>query len=76
MTMSGRFFFKFFVCFKCILSFFRPIFRLYLSACEILAPQLGIEPLPPALAAWGLNHWTASQVPGSIFDCHSEGKEC
>ena len=32
-------------------------------ACGILVPQLGIEPMPPALEAWSLNHWTAMEVP-------------
>ena len=28
----------------------------------ILVPWSGIEPVPPALEAWSLNHWTASKV--------------
>ena len=28
-------------------------------ACEILVPQPGIEPEPPALEVQNLNHWTA-----------------
>ena len=31
-------------------------------ACGILAPQLGIEPVPLALEAWSLNHWTTREV--------------
>ena len=27
-----------------------------------LAPQPGMEPVPPALAAWRLNPWTAREV--------------
>ena len=30
----------------------------------ILFPHLGIRPVPPALEAWSLNHWTASEVAG------------
>ena len=30
--------------------------------------QLGIEPMPPTLRTWSLNHWTSREVPqGSIF---------
>ena len=31
--------------------------------CWILIPWLGIEPVPPAVEAWSLNHWTAREVP-------------
>ena len=33
----------------------------------ILVPQPGIEPMPPVVEAWGLNHWTAREVPAHIF---------
>ena len=33
------------------------------EAGGILVPQLGIEPVPPAVEAWSLNHWTAREVP-------------
>ena len=33
-------------------------------ACEILFPQPGIEPAPPAVEAQSLNHCTAREVPG------------
>ena len=36
-------------------------------ACRIYIPQLGNEPVPPALGAWGLNHWTTREVPGNIY---------
>ena len=36
-------------------------------ACGILVPWLGIEPAPPALEAWSLNHWTAREVPFFFF---------
>ena len=29
----------------------------------ILVLQSGIEPVPPAVEAWILNHWTAKEVP-------------
>ena len=31
-----------------------------------LVPWLGIEPGPPALGAWSLNHWTTKEVPKSL----------
>ena len=33
------------------------------AACGILVPRPGIEPVPPAVEAWSLNHWTAREVP-------------
>ena len=35
--------------------------------CGILVPGLGIEPLPAALEARSLNHWTAREVPTKYF---------
>ena len=35
------------------------------AACQIVVPQPGIEPAPPALEAWSLNHGTTSEVPGT-----------
>ena len=37
-------------------------FWLHCTACGILVPQPGIEPTPPALEVWSLNHWTAKEV--------------
>ena len=37
------------------------------AAGEILVPWLGIEPTPPPLEAWSLNHWTTREVPTSHF---------
>ena len=34
-------------------------------ACGILVPWPGIEPMPPAVDAQSLNHWTAREVPAS-----------
>ena len=38
-------------------------------ACRILVPQPGIEPMPSAVEARNLNHWTAREVPepNSLF---------
>ena len=33
------------------------------SACGILVPQAGIEPMSPAIEAQSSNHWTATEVP-------------
>ena len=35
------------------------------TACGILVPRPGIEPMPPAVEAQSLNHWTTREVPGS-----------
>ena len=37
-------------------------FLLHLVACGILVLQPGIEPVPPAVAVWSLNGWTARSV--------------
>ena len=37
------------------------------AACGILVPQPGIEPVPPAVEAQSLNHWTAREVQVNIF---------
>ena len=36
------------------------------AACRVLVPQRGIKPVPPAVEAWGLNHWTSREVPGGL----------
>ena len=41
-------------------SFF---FWLHREACGALVPQPGMEPMPPALAVWSLNHWATREVP-------------
>ena len=28
-----------------------------------LSSQIGIEPMPPVLKAWSLNHWTTREFP-------------
>ena len=35
------------------------------TAYGILVPYLGIEPVPPAVKAQSLNHWTMREVPTS-----------
>ena len=44
-------------------------FNFYFLAvpCGILVTQAGIEPVPPALEAWSLNHWTAKKSLGGCF---------
>ena len=37
------------------------------AACGILVPQPGIEPVPYAVEARNLNHWTAREVPMTNF---------
>ena len=32
--------------------------------CGILVPQPGMEPVPPTMEAWSLNHWTVREAPG------------
>ena len=32
-----------------------------------LSSLIGMEPVPPAVEAWSLNHWTAREVPNSQF---------
>ena len=33
------------------------------TACGILVPWPGVEPLPPAVEAWSPNHWTTREAP-------------
>ena len=40
-------------------------FWLYYVACRTLAPRSGMQPVPLALEAWSLNHWTAREVHGN-----------
>ena len=42
--------------------FFQFIFCPHCEACGILVPRPGIEPIPPAVEARSLNHWTAREV--------------
>ena len=40
------------------------------TAYKILAPQPGIEPMPPAVKTRNLNHWTCRDVPLHILRAH------
>ena len=40
------------------------------EACEILVPQPGIEPLPPAVEVWSPNHQTTGKYQSSTFKCN------
>ena len=51
----------------------------------ILVPQPGIEPMPPAVEAWRLNHGAAREVPKLYFleekpissdGCHFHALSC
>ena len=46
-----------------IFNLIKNVFWLYHAAGGILVPQPGIEPVPPALEAQNLNHWTTRDVP-------------
>ena len=35
-------------------------------ACEILVPQLRMEPVAPAEEAWSLNQWTTRESPRPV----------
>ena len=50
-----------------MLILFYFIFWLRRTACGILVPRPGIEPVPPAVEAQGPNHWTAREFPQCIF---------
>ena len=39
----------------------------FAMACEILVPQVGIEPRPPPIEVQHLNHWTCRKVPSPSF---------
>ena len=39
------------------------------EACDLLAPQPGIKPVPPALEG-RLNHWTAREVPTWVLSAN------
>ena len=66
---GGFFFFWYCFCCCCFISFF--LFRIaYFYLVSFAVPHemwallwWGIEPEPPALGAWSLNHWTAREVP-------------
>ena len=43
------------------------VFWLHRVTCGISVPRLGMEPMPPAVEAWSLNHWTTREVPVGHF---------
>ena len=55
--------FKVFIEFVTILFLFYVCFLFGCEALGILDPWPGIEPVPAALEAQNLNHWTTSEVP-------------
>ena len=58
------------VLFYLLFKFFKKftfIFQLHYAACGILAHQRGIKPMPPALEAWSLKHWSTREVPERIL---------
>ena len=46
----------------------RFFFWLRRVACGILVPPPGLEPVPPAVEARNLNHWTLREVPRFLFN--------
>ena len=56
----------------CLYAFLKICFYLFIfypsqAACGSLAPGPGIEPMPPAIEAQILNHWTAKEVSFIYF---------
>ena len=39
-------------------------------ACGILIPWPEIEPMPPAVEVWSLDHWTTKEVLSALYSCH------
>ena len=50
------------------LIYFLIYFWLRHTACRILVPRPGIEPVPSAVKALSPNHWTAREFPTSFFN--------
>ena len=46
----------------------------HLAECGILVPWPGLEPVPPAVEAQSLNHWTARDAPLLLFKCKKKKK--
>ena len=44
------------------------------TACRILVPRPGTEPVPPAVEAQSLNHWTTREVPSRVLTTGPPGK--
>ena len=45
------------------------------AACRVLVPQPQIEPKPPTVEAWSLNHWTTREVPKRLGLNDHEGSK-
>ena len=39
------------------------LFKILKFICFLAAQHMGMEPVPPAVEAQSLNHWTAREVP-------------
>ena len=67
---------QFFFCFSLYLFIFSFFFFLIFwpcpAACGILVPRPGMQPEPPAVEAWSLNHWTTREVPLCIYCASAE----
>ena len=57
--------------FNLVKVFFFKFFFLFIrhTACGILVPQPGIEPMLPPLGAQSLNHWTTRESLVKLFMC-------
>ena len=44
--------------------FFFLFFFFVCVVCGVLVSGPGMEPMPPAVEVWNLNHWTTREVPG------------
>ena len=61
--LVGKFFKN--ILYKTVILFLIFIYWLCQEACGILVPQLGTEPIPPAVDMQNLNHWTTREVLGN-----------
>ena len=68
------FLFFFYKAFKILILFGHLCFWPHCTACWILVPQPGIEPMPPALEGQSLTHWTTRKIAACIScaGCHHE----
>ena len=41
----------------------KSLFLFYFCPCGILVPRPGMEPMPPTVEGWILNHWTPREIP-------------
>ena len=57
---------------KWLIFFFNPYFFFFFfwlcpGACCILVPQPWVKPMPPALEAWDLKHWTTRKLEQAMY---------